>query len=389
MRTIEEICAGLRHWPRNVLADYKSLGEEVAAAVRDLLDASRVVVAFSEGDEPWLTIAEADAEGVRSREQDEANYSLVADEFGKFTFIAPPGGNAFRAPDKASFRIREPLHRAVRAVCGDGRILSISFDSDDAQGRVFATSPQADDDVLLSTSDLMGAMISMRFEATGFALRAVQIAVAQERSRVARDLHDGLLQSFTGVVLQLETVHSTFESSPEEARRKITEAQAMIMADQREMRRFVEQLHPRTARREEPFDFPARLEDLRQRFEKQWSVRVEFDVERIEPLVGGFLGQETYRLIHEAVTNSAKHGGASAVRVGLRTDRGEMQIEVADNGSGFPFHGRLTLDEMRAAGTGPTVLAQRVHSLNGNLVVDSTDSGSTVTISVPLGWGGA
>ena len=79
---------------------------------------------------------------------------------------------------------------------------------------------------------------------------------------------------------------------------------------------------------------------------------------------------------------------AIAASAAPMTKGSEMVIEVRDNGTGFAFHGRMTLDEMKASGSGPTVLAERVHALNGNLVVDSTDTGSLVTISVPLGWGG-
>jgi signal transduction histidine kinase len=217
----------------------------------------------------------------------------------------------------------------------------------------------------------------------------VHDAVDHERVRVARDLHDGLLQSFTGVVLQLETVHSLLESRPDEARQMITDTQATMMADQRELRRFVEQLRPRAARREATFDFAGRLEDLRSRFDKQWGVKLAFDVEQVDPTISGFIGQETFRLIHEAVTNSAKHGAASFVRVEVRTAGSEMHIQVADNGTGFAFRGRLTLEEMKEQGTGPMILAERVQSLNGSLVVDSTEGGATVTMSVPLGWGAA
>ena len=388
MQGLDEICERLRSWPRNVVADYRSLAEESARRARTLFDAERALLVFSEGDEPWLTIVRAEEGGVASREEDEAAYALVADELGRVSFFVPAEGPPVVASSQAPFRLRDSLRRAIVNACGEGSILSIPVESEDAQGRLYVARPRTGVEAMLAAADLVSAVISMRFEATGHAAGAVQQAVADERTRVARDLHDGLLQSFTGVVLQLETIHSTLEGNPEEARRMITEAQAIIMADQRELRRFVEQLQPRAARREIAFDFPARLEDLRTRFEKQWGMRIVFDVERIEPLVGGFLGQETFRLIHEAVTNSAKHGGASDVRVGVRTSAGEMHIEVVDNGTGFPFHGRLTLDQIRDSGGGPTVLAQRVHSLHGNLVVDSRDNGSTVTISVPLGFGG-
>src|SRR5205823_1334979 len=112
----------------------------------------------------------------------------------------------------------------------------------------------------------LAALIAAQLVATAELQRAVRVAVSEERVRVARDLHDGLLQSFTGVVLQLETIHSTLETDPQEAKRMITETQALIMSDQRDLRRFVEQLRPRPAHEETKFDFSARLEDLRSRF---------------------------------------------------------------------------------------------------------------------------
>ncbi len=120
----------------------------------------------------------------------------------------------------------------------------------------------------------------------------------------------------------------------------------------------------------------------------QWGVRVTLDVKDIDPFVSSFLGQETFRLIHEAVTNSAKHGHASTVHVGVTTEGSVMHIRVSDNGGGFPFQGRMTLDQMRESGTGPTVLAERVTALNGSLSVESTERGATVMMSVPLGFGG-
>ena len=72
---------------------------------------------------------------------------------------------------------------------------------------------------MLLAAGIVATLASMRFEATSHADLAVRDAVAQERTRVARDLHDGLLQSFTGVVLQLETIHSQIEEHPDEAQR--------------------------------------------------------------------------------------------------------------------------------------------------------------------------
>ena len=388
MRGLHEICAVLRRWPRNVLPDYRTLATECVEQARALFGAERAILAYSDGDEPWLTVAQADDAGTRCHEDEEGEYALVHPALASATFYYEPGRSVLLGPHGAPSDIADPIGPGIQGACGDGGILSIPIDTEESQGRLFVCSPDADVGAMLLTADIVAALISMRFEATGHTEQAVRDAVAEDRIRVARDLHDGLLQSFTGVVLQLETIHSTLESNPDEAQRMITETQAILMSDQRELRRFVEQLRPRPSRRDTPYDFAARLEDLRSRFEKQWAIHVSYDITHLEPLVGAFLGQETFRLIHEAVTNAAKHGAASEVRVAVRTQGSEMVIEVKDNGTGFAFHGRMTLDQMRTSGSGPTVLAERVHALNGNLVVDSTDTGSVVLISVPLGWGG-
>ena len=59
-----------------------------------------------------------------------------------------------------------------------------------------------------------------------------------------------------------------------------------------------------------------------------------------------------------------------------------MHIEVTDNGSGFAFQGRRALDQIRESGEGPIGLAERVTSLNGSLLVESTEGGAAITISV-------
>jgi signal transduction histidine kinase len=77
------------------------------------------------------------------------------------------------------------------------------------------------------------------------------------------------------------------------------------------------------------------------------------------------------------------------VRVRLSSGDDKMNIEVVDDGSGFPFHGRMTLAAIRESGVGPSMLAERVAALNGDLAIESSGSGARVEISVPLGFAGA
>ena len=393
MKELQEMCARLREWPRRVHAMPRELAQESLELCAELFKSETLFIAIDEGEEPWLLVGVLEAGNFTWREAEEAEFSpLVREDLEESSFYASPIDEGTmvvrRSPDEAPTPLSVPIHRRIRDEVKGEAVLSIPIRADSVSARLFIGAPKVDTEAMLILADTVGALLATRFEATNHTRAAVQDAVQQDRIRVGRDLHDGLLQSFTGVVLQLETIHSTLEVRPEEARRMITETQALIMADQRELRRFVEKLSPRPARREPVFDFTGRLEDLRSRFAKQWGVRVTLDVKKVDPFVSSFLGQETFRLIHEAVTNSAKHGHASTIHVGVTTEGSAIHIQVSDNGGGFPFQGKMTLEQMRESGTGPNVLAQRVSSLNGTLAVESTERGATVTMSVPLGWGG-
>ena len=266
--------------------------------------------------------------------------------------------------------------------------LSFPIIAASGEGQVFVATSSAPDEATLFAADAAGRLVGEQLDRHLHVATSCREAVEGERVRVARDLHDGLLQSFTGIVLQLETAHSILGEQPEEAKRMLTEAEAALMADQRELRSYLQQLRPRAARKEMPFDFTARVDDLRRRLGQQWGIAMSADVSRVDPNVSPFLGYETFRLVHEAVMNSAKHGAAKKVDVRVHTAGGKMRIEVSDDGVGFSFRGRLTLERIRETGNGPFMLAERVAALNGDLTVDSSEAGAHVEIAVPLGFAG-
>jgi len=394
MRDVEELCAKLRRWPKRVYPDHRELAHEALELCRDLFKSPRVLLCIDEGEEPWLMIASVDDSGFTWREADHEEFlPLVREDLEEKAFYAEPRQDMTMSVrlgcgSRRAMEVSAAVHDRIRAELDGAPLMSVAARTDSVSARLFVGAPKVPIDAMLIMAEAVAIVLATHFEATNHARAAVQEALEQDRIRVARDLHDGLLQSFTGVVLQLETIHSTLETRPEQARRMITETQSMIMADQRELRRFVEELRPKTpTRRQMTFDFAARLEELRARFANQWGVRVTLDVKKIDPFVSSYLGQETFRLIHEAVTNSAKHGGASVIHVGVSTEGSVMAIEVTDNGGGFPFQGKMTLEQMRESRSGPMVLAERITSLNGSLTVDSSERGTTVMMSVPLGWG--
>jgi signal transduction histidine kinase len=385
--TAAEICRRLRQWPRGLTLEQRAAVRQILEACRTAFDAPAAVMAWEEADEPWLVVASVTADQRFSwvEEEPERYTPLVNAPLTDVTFYS--SGKTLRTSVEVIPSSAPPIHKEFRSAFSLRDVLSTPVRGTAVQGRLFIQYEHEVDDLTLLLGEVVGLLVERDMDYVVSIRSASATAVHEERVRVARDLHDGLLQSFTGVVLQLETIHSMVESQPLEAKRKITDIQGLIMGDQRELRSYVEQLRPRR-RIDVPFDFRGRLEELRSRFETQWGIGVAFDIDNVDPLVARSLGPETFRIIQEAVTNSAKHGSASQVRVRLTTGDSRIRIEVVDDGSGFPFQGRLTLDAIRESGVGPAMLAERVAALNGDLAVESSGSGAKLEISVPLGFVG-
>ena len=381
MALARDISTPLRLWPR-------TLHDQTGLVMRDALEAAaamfqspRVIGAWEDREEPGLTLTIVQKGSCESRvvDDDTAYRPLVSQAFARCVFVVDGAGSGASEP---------VLHPDLAAELGASHLIAIPILAESIEGTVFIANPALGGDEALCAGAVTAALLAASIDSAARCRRVRMDVLAEERSRVARDLHDGLLQSFTGVVLQLETAHSLIERDPEEARKVLTRLQAALMSDQRDLRAYVEALRPKR-RSEVTFDFTARLHDLCQRFEEQWGVHVSVDSSDVAPHVGGMLGQETFRLVQEAVTNAARHGGASRIDVTIRTSGDTLVLDVTDNGTGLSVHGRMTLAEMVERGIGPSSLGERVASLNGTGIADSSEEGFKLEIELPLGWAGA
>ncbi|HJQ41428.1 MAG TPA: sensor histidine kinase [Thermoanaerobaculia bacterium] len=240
-------------------------------------------------------------------------------------------------------------------------------------------------------AEIAGTVIAGRLDHFHAALQLQRGAVAEERVRVARDLHDSVLQSLTGVALQLRTLPRLMKQNPEEAQKRIAEIEQVIVSGQKELRWFIEELRPRVDRSggDDVDDLDERLLQLAQRFREQWALEVENEVSPVVHLLPVATRYEIYAIVNEAVANAAKHAGAKKISVAIDVAEGQVHVDVADDGRGFPFHGRYDLQSLLATNRGPMTLKERVSSLGGSMVIDSSEAGARVEIRVPLASSGA
>ncbi|HEX3127886.1 MAG TPA: sensor histidine kinase [Thermoanaerobaculia bacterium] len=214
-------------------------------------------------------------------------------------------------------------------------------------------------------------------------LLAAEAVATEERIRLARDLHDGVLQSLTGIGLRLAAVRSLLDKDPRVARESLEAVQRLLTAEQRDLRFFIQELKPRP-RREGEVSLAFQLTELVHRIELEWGLRAELRAGGLEEPIPESLAREVYNVIREALVNAARHGEASAVRLEIRKEGDErLCITVADNGRGFPFQGRLSHAELAERRLGPRNLFERVSSLQGTLELQSDSGGARLEIALP------
>jgi signal transduction histidine kinase len=222
-------------------------------------------------------------------------------------------------------------------------------------------------------------------------------ALQEERSRIAKDLHDDLGANLTGLALKIE-VASREQHAPAPLRVQLKILAASVRGLIGGMREVVWSLNPRCDTIEGFWLYAC---DYAESFLEAAGLRCRFDVP--EELPAQVLSAEARHhlllVIKEGLNNTAKHASASEVSVGLRLEQGSLTLDLKDNGRGFvPDKTRVAIPNGSDAVEEPDVnpqppgsdgglnnMRRRVESLGGTFALTSElGIGTRITVSVPL-----
>jgi signal transduction histidine kinase len=188
-----------------------------------------------------------------------------------------------------------------------------------------------------------------------------------ERQRIAADFHDGPLQSFISFQMRLEIIKKLLVRDQTAAAEELVQLQDLCKSQVNELRTFVRSMRPVDV----DGSLSATLRRVVQQFQKDTGVPCTFVssdfVEPAEPEVS----LELLQIVREALYNVQKHSAATRVAVTVEKSEDALQIAIEDNGSGFPFSGRFSLDELELLRLGPASIKRRVRTLGGDLLLDS------------------
>ena len=271
---------------------------------------------------------------------------------------------------------------------GIRNLMSVAFDQDShAAGRFFLvnrTSGQAP----FTKSDLAWFERIARHVSTSlenvFLLRHLRArAIEAERSRISRDLHDGILQTLLSIEIQLDVLRRKVTTQPEQVETGLASLQQTVKNEGGELRHMVTDLRPLRVQSADLVDL---MRGFGERFRNESALALDLLVDSAELHAPDRVCREIFQIYREALNNIKKHAKASHVVVKLSQDDSRLVLVVDDNGEGFSFAGRFTGDELDRLRLGPISIKERTRTVGGVLTVESNPGhGARLTIEVPLG----
>ena len=212
---------------------------------------------------------------------------------------------------------------------------------------------------------MMNRLEAERRRAGSAALRAQE----EERARVARDLHDEVNQSLTGLLLRLEAVR---EVAPPELAGEVDETKALANQAMRELLALARQLRPTAL---DDLGLTAAIAGQVEQIARP-GLETALDADGDFSDLDDDVQLVIYRVAQEALSNAARHSEAERIAVGLRRAGDGVELEIADDGRGFAF-------EQSERGLGIGGMRERALLVGAELTIESRpDQGTTVRLEV-------
>ncbi|MFL5646287.1 MAG: GAF domain-containing protein [Chloroflexota bacterium] len=200
-----------------------------------------------------------------------------------------------------------------------------------------------------------------------------RLTIVDERERIGRDLHDGIIQSIYAVGLSLEDVPDLVREDPDEVERRVERAIESLHVTIRDIRNFIFGLQP------ELLSGTTLLDGLRaviEEFRHNSIIDVELEAGDVDPEPDQVVTAHLLGIVNEALSNVARHSGATRAKVWVRTDEaGDLRLTIQDNGHGFDPSASASLGHQ-----GLVNMRSRIGSIGATIDLASDRSGTTIEI---------
>lgn len=200
------------------------------------------------------------------------------------------------------------------------------------------------------------------------------LAVMEERNRLARDLHDSAKQKAFAALAQLGTANGILKTKPDEVKPHLNEAETLVYEVIQELTFLIQEIYPIALQEK---GLPTTLREYVFEWENRNDAVINLSVqnERKLPLD---VEQAIYRLIQEALANVSRHSKAKRVDISLVYNNDSLQATVADDGNGFDMN-------QKAKGMGFRSMRERISGIRGTIQIQSAPGqGTRVIAQLPI-----
>jgi PAS domain S-box-containing protein len=199
----------------------------------------------------------------------------------------------------------------------------------------------------------------------------------QEKSRIARELHDELAQALTALKMDVNWIAERAADGNDVLEEKLAAMQSMLDDTVAATRRISADLRPLML---DDLGLVPAVEWLVQGFTERSGVACELKVDEAQLDLGEPHASAVFRILQESLTNVAKHAQASRVDMALAREDGAVTLSVSDNGRGFSPH-----DPRKPSSFGLMGLRERAYALGGEVRIDSAPGrGTRIDVRIPL-----
>lgn len=217
----------------------------------------------------------------------------------------------------------------------------------------------------------IGQQVGVAVENAYLYERAEQTAIAAERGRLARELHDAVTQTLFSASLIADVLPRIWKRNPDEGMKNLEELRQLTRGALAEMRTLLLEMRPETMER---IDLKSLLAQLADAFVGRVRVPISLDIQGECALIHD-VKIAFYRVAQEALNNIARHSGAKQVVVQLNCQPGQLTLSIKDDGLGFD-PGSITAEHL-----GIAIMHERANSIGADLKIDSQlGQGTTVEL---------
>lgn len=240
-------------------------------------------------------------------------------------------------------------------------------------GCVVVIDPKYHSEDIVSLTEIVAVRIGADLERDALTREVAEAAIAQERVRVARDMHDSVLQDLTAASLMLK---STMAHVSHDLSGPLQEIGWLLASQQRRIRKFIEGTIDGVI--VTPQLLSEQLHVLLATLERQWRCQLRAKIAPSDLSLVGEISTEIFQLICEATANAVRHGKATRLTVDITKVDTVLQVCIEDNGVG------LATDEAGMVLVEPISIRKRVADMNGTLTCRSTIVGAQLSIRIPF-----